>query len=93
MKTTVASGLAALAVLLAGAQAVANPVENISPAIHPNLAAAQRLSREAFEKVSAAQGANHFDMEGHAAKAKALLEQVNVELKLAAEAANRNARR
>jgi hypothetical protein len=32
-------------------------------------------------------------MEGHAARAKALLEQANVEMKLAAEAANRNARR
>jgi hypothetical protein len=93
MKTTVASGLAALAVLLACAHAVAAPVENISPAIHPNLAAAQRLSREAFEKISAAQVANHLDMEGHAAKAKELLEQVNVELKLAAEAANRHSRR
>ena len=79
--------------LLAGGVARAEPVQNISPALHPNLAAAQRLSREAFDKISAAQVANRLDMEGHAARAKALLEQANVEMKLAAEAANRNARR
>ena len=84
--------LSALA-LLAGGIARAEPVQNISPALHPNLADAQRLSRAAFDKISAAQSANHFDMEGHAARAKALLEQVNLELKLAAEAANKNAHR
>ena len=84
--------LSALA-LLAGGVARAEPVQNISPALHPNLADTQRLSREAFDRISAAQAANHFDMEGHAARAKALLEQVNLELKLAAEAANRHAHR
>ena len=84
--------LSALA-LLAGGIARAEPVQNISPALHPNLADAQRLSREAFDRISAAQVANRFDMEGHAARAKALLEQVNLELKLAAEAANRHAHR
>lgn len=56
---------------------------------HPNLAAAQRLCEQAWERVSAAQQANEFDMEGHAQKAKNLLDEVNRELKLAAEAANR----
>jgi len=64
------------------------PVRNVSPKRHPNLAAAQRLSQQAFEKVSAAQRANEWDMEGHAAKAKELLEQVNRELKIAAGEAN-----
>jgi len=36
----------------------------------------------------AAQGANEFDMQGHAAKAKDLLNQANTELKAAAQAAN-----
>jgi hypothetical protein len=36
----------------------------------------------------AAQTANEFDMAGHAAKAKELLDQANNELKQAAEAAN-----
>jgi hypothetical protein len=64
------------------------PARNINPNRHPNLAAAQRFSREAYEKVTAAQKANEWDMGGHAAKAKELLEQVNNELKEAAEAAN-----
>ena len=94
MKTVLLSGLLAVAVLFGCvAHVAAAPVENISPARHPYLAAAQRLSREAFEQISAAQSANRYDMEGHAEKAKHLLEQANAELKLAAEAANRNAPR
>jgi hypothetical protein len=66
------------------------PVEDISGKKHPNLAAAQRLSQQAWEKITAAQQANEWDMQGHAAKARELLDQVNKELKLAAEAANKN---
>jgi hypothetical protein len=76
--------------LICGGVAVAQmPKENVSGKRHPNLAAAQRLSQQAWEKISAAQQANEWDMNGHAAKAKELLDQVNHELKLAAEAANR----
>lgn len=60
---------------------------------HPNLMAAQRLVDQAFNKITAAQQANEFDMDGHAAKAKELLEQANHELKEAAEAANKHDRR
>ena len=42
--------------------------------------------------VTAAQQANEWDMAGHAQKAKDLLDQVNSELKLAAQAANKNAK-
>ena len=66
------------------------PVDNISAQKHPNLAAAQRLSTQAYEKIAAAQQANEWDMNGHAQKAKDLLDQVNHELKEAAEAANHN---
>jgi hypothetical protein len=66
------------------------PVDNVSSQKHPNLAAAQRLSTQAYAKISAAQQANEWDMNGHAAKAKDLLDQVNRELKQAAEAANAN---
>lgn len=62
---------------------------NVSSNRHPNLAAAQRLSQETFEKLVAAQPANEWDMGGHAQKAKQLLEQANVQIKLAAETANR----
>jgi len=66
------------------------PAQNVSPARHPNLAAAQRLTDMAFNKIVAAQVANEWDLDGHAQKAKDLLDQANRELKLAAEAANRN---
>jgi hypothetical protein len=66
------------------------PVHNVSKSKHPNLAAAQRLVDQAFTRISDAQRANEWDMAGHAAKAKDLLDQANKELKLAAEAANQN---
>ena len=40
--------------------------------------------------IVSAQKANEWDMAGHAQKAKDLLDQVNSELKLAAQAANKN---
>jgi hypothetical protein len=67
-----------------------NPQQNVNPNRHPNLAAAQRLSEQAYQKIIAAQQANEWDMAGHAAKAKELLDQVNRELAQAAGAANRN---
>ena len=78
--------------LLVAAVVIAQPKRNISAERHPNLAAAQRLSQQAYEKVSEAQRANEWDMDGHAQKAKELLEQVNNQLKMAAEAANRKHR-
>jgi hypothetical protein len=66
------------------------PARNVSGQKHANLAAAQRLSAQAYEKLEAAQKANEWDMGGHAAKAKDLLRQANDEIKLAAEAANEN---
>jgi hypothetical protein len=66
------------------------PAENVSPRKHPNIAAAQRLTVQAFEKITAAQQANEFDLAGHAAHAKELLDQANQELKKAAEVSNIN---
>jgi hypothetical protein len=84
-------GAVLCAALIGGGVALGQkPVENVSGKKHPNLAAAQRLSDQAFEKIKAAQEANEWDMGGHAAKAKELLEQVNKELKMAAEAANKD---
>lgn len=69
---------------------IAVNARNVSEARHPNLAKAQIFVEKAIGKVSAAQGANEFDMNGHAAKAKALLQQAYDEIKLAALAANKN---
>lgn len=80
-------GIGTLALLLAGT-AIAQ--RDVSPRRHPNLAAAQRLIGQAMGRLTAAQQANEYDMEGHAAKAKELLEQADREIKAAAEAANRH---
>jgi len=84
-------------ILLAGASIVAlaglifaQPKQNVSAGRHPNLAAAQRLSAQAYQRVLDAQKANEWDMQGHAQKAKELLDQVNNELRQAATAANKN---
>jgi hypothetical protein len=65
------------------------PVLNVDPARHGNLAAAQELSRRAYDRLTVAQQDNRYDLGGHAARAKAILREVNEEIKLAAEAANR----
>jgi len=57
---------------------------------HPNLKAAHAACQNAIAKVSAAQAANEFDMEGHAAKAKDLLAQAEIELNAAGNAATAN---
>jgi hypothetical protein len=80
------------ALLCGGVVLAQKPAQNVNPNRHPNLAAAQRLSARAYQKVIDAQQANEWDMQGHAAKAKELLDQVNNELKQAASAANRNAK-
>jgi len=90
MKASQAIATSLMVILGTGAAWAQKPVDNISAKKHPNLAAAQRLSQSAWEKISAAQQANEWDLAGHAAKAKDLLDQVNKELKLAAEAANQN---
>jgi hypothetical protein len=84
-KAKLALGSVVAATLLCGGMVLA---QSVNPHRHPNLAAAQRFCDQAFSKVTAAQEANEWDMNGHAAKAKELLEQANHELKLAAEAAN-----
>ena len=56
---------------------------------HPNLQAADKALATAWEKIEAAQKANEFDMDGHAAKAKDAIKLAVDEVKLAAEAANK----
>ena len=85
MKALVALSLLATPALAYAAQP---PVENVSSFRHGNLAAAQAMSRQAYNYLTAAQQANEYDLGGHAAKAKQLLDQANQEIKLAAIAAN-----
>ena len=81
--------LAAVAALAACAASAQMPVQNIDPERHGNLAAAQRLVVQAFERLSDAQVANNYQLGGHVERAKDLLRQANDEIKMAAETANR----
>jgi opacity protein-like surface antigen len=91
MKKALAGVLCAL--LLAGAAAFAEkPPQNVNPVRYPNLASAQKLCLEAFQKIGAAQQAKEGEMGGHAQKAKELLTQASEEIKLAALAAELNGR-
>ena len=92
MKKRIAVSISTLLLLLSMTATAQRPARNVSGRRHPNLAAAQRLSRQAWEKIMAAQKANEWDMQGHAQKAKELLDQVNAELKEAAGAANEGRR-
>ena len=87
MKKLIAAGILGLG-LMSGTAAFAKPVTNVSAVRHPNLAAAQRLVEQAYEKITDAQKANEYQLGGNAAKAKELLEQVNNLLKEAARTAN-----
>ena len=89
MKNIAMAGLIAAAIFATTVISAQEPPQNIDPARHPNLAAAQTLSRQAWDKITLAQKANEWDMSGHAQKALNMLVQVNIELKQAAEAANR----
>lgn len=62
--------------------------QQVSGERHPNLAAAQQAIQNAIEKLTIAQKANKYDMKGHAAKAKQLLDEAYHEIWLAAQAAN-----
>jgi hypothetical protein len=89
----IAGALLGLSLATAGITIAQGPPErNVNPGRHPNIAAAQRLTDQAYNKIVAAQQANEWDMDGHAQKAKDLLDQANRELKAAAEAANHNHR-
>lgn len=87
MKLTVTAF--ALTLLTASSATIAQePVQNIDPARHGNLAAAQDLVRQAYDRLSIAQKENSNQLGDHAIKAKALLQQANAEIRLAADAAN-----
>jgi hypothetical protein len=81
----------ALALLCTGLVfAQKKPDRNVSGKRHPNIAAAQRLSSQAYQRIVDAQNANEWDLAGHAQKAKQLLEQASDELKKSAEISNIN---
>lgn len=60
------------------------------PASRPNLATTPKLTAQAYDKITAAQEANEWDMAGHAQMAKDFLAQASQDLKLATEARDGN---
>jgi hypothetical protein len=88
MNTKLKTFLASVLVVAATAAVAQQPVQNIDPYRHGNLAAAQNLVVGAFDKLNQAQYANHDALGGHAARAKELLREANEEIKMAAIAAN-----
>ena len=68
MRQLISAGILSVA-LMTGTVASANkPVTNVSGKKHPNLAAAQRLVEQAYDKITAAQKANEYQLGGNAAK-------------------------
>jgi hypothetical protein len=89
MKTLVTTALALTAIVGATAGlAQDRPVQNINPYRHGNLAAAQSLTSQAFDRLTEAQIDNDYDLGGHVGHAKELLREANEEIKMAAQFAN-----
>jgi opacity protein-like surface antigen len=82
--------LAAAVGAVASASYAQPPAQDISAWRHGNLAAAQQLVAQAFDRLTAAQQANEFRLGGHAGRAKELLREASVEMKLAAVEANQH---
>jgi hypothetical protein len=55
---------------------------------HGNMRAAQQLIQQAWRKVDEAQQDNHYNLGGHAGRAKEFLSQASEEIRLSADAAN-----
>ncbi|HSZ50733.1 MAG TPA: hypothetical protein VK801_04110 [Caulobacteraceae bacterium] len=91
MNTFAKSVIFAAALAVGGVAMAQEPPVNIGQR-HGNLREAQQLVREAFDDISNAQVDNDYALGGHAGRAKELLREASVELKLAAETSNYNQR-
>ncbi len=74
--------------VIAATLASAQTVQNVDPSRHGNLAAAQSLIAQAYERMTEAQQANNYELGGHAARAKQLLSEAATEVGLAAMTAD-----
>ena len=84
MKKTIAILVAALVVGVA-VGAATRPARSGTGARHPNLTAAQQLTKQSVDKINAAIRVNELDSAGHTTQALQYLAQANAELKLAIE--------
>jgi len=84
IRQLVTTGTVSLVLIGTGLALAQGPPGGIDPRRNPNLAAAQRYVDQAYQKLTDAQKANEFDLNGHAQRAKELLDQANQEIKKAA---------
>lgn len=82
------SFLCAATLICSAALFAQRPATNIDPNKHANLAAAQHLIQEAYDKTQEAAKVNKDELGGHAEKAAQHLVEADQELKLAAEYAD-----
>jgi hypothetical protein len=87
-KNLVINTILSATLFCSGVTLAQDPVQDIDKNRHPQLAAAQNDVVQANTHILNAQKFDKYDMQGHAEKARALLVQVNQELKLAAAASN-----
>jgi hypothetical protein len=88
MKLTLSKIVVSSLVFAAAAACAQEPAQNIDPRRHGNLATAQDMVRDAYDKVTTAQVDNNSHLGGHAARAKELMREANDEMKMAAIVAN-----
>lgn len=86
-RTLIAALALCCAVSLGAASFAQEPPVNVGEH-HGNMRAAQELIRQAWQKVNEAQQDNHYNLGGHAGRAKELLSQASEEIRLSADAAN-----
>jgi hypothetical protein len=68
--------------------AISQTVQNVDPSRHGNLAAAQSLIAQAYQRMTEAQQSNNYELGGHAGRAKQLLSEAANEIGLAAATAD-----
>jgi hypothetical protein len=91
--TRIRWAMLSVGLLCAGMSAHAQqPAQNISPAHHGNLAAAQEAIQQAYNLTARAQAANQDQLGGHGERAKELLREAADELKAAATTLNKEGR-
>jgi negative regulator of sigma E activity len=89
MKTTTLKRLVLTAGLVTAATVViAQTVQNVDPGRHGNLASAQSLIAQAYQRMTEAQQSNNYELGGHATRAKQLLSEAANEIGLAAATAD-----
>lgn len=81
----VAGGILYAALACPGVLMAQQPTVDIDTDGHGNLSSAQEYVSMAWQRIDRAQKINNYDMGGHAARAKELLQQADAEIRAAAD--------